>query len=104
MKPAEYPALEKLMESAGPAAAMLRLLAHEGRLLVLCRLVLHGETSVNDLARAVGLTQSALSQHLARLREAGIVETRRNATTIYYRLADPRAAKILSTLRDVYCP
>jgi len=97
-------AIEALMRSAGDAAAMLKLMAHEGRLLVLCHLVMHGEASAGELSRAVGLQQSALSQHLARLREAGLVAPRRDATTIYYRLADPDAARILSTLKEIYCP
>ena len=96
--------IEALMESAAEAAAMLKQMAHEGRLLVLCHLALEGEMSAGELTRAVGLQQSALSQHLARLREAGLVATRRDATTIHYRLADPNAARILETLKDIYCP
>ncbi|MFP3944125.1 MAG: ArsR/SmtB family transcription factor [Alphaproteobacteria bacterium] len=96
--------IEALMESANEAAAMLKLMAHEGRLRVLCHLAMHGEVSAGELTRAAGLQQSALSQHLARLREAGLVATRRDATTIRYRLADPHAARILETLKDIYCP
>lgn len=97
-------AIEALMERAHDAAAMLKLMAHEGRLRVLCHLVMHGESSVGELSRAAGLGQSALSQHLARLREAGLVATRRDATTIRYRLANAAAERILGTLKEIYCP
>lgn len=88
---------------AGEAAALLRALAHEGRLMVLCQL-LDGEHSVRALQDASGLSQSALSQHLARLREEGLVDTRREAQTIYYRLADPNVARVLDTLAAIFCP
>ncbi len=65
---------------------------------------MQGEVSAGELTRAVGLQQSALSQHLARLREAGVVATRRDSTTIYYRLANPDAERILHTLKEIYCP
>ncbi len=90
-------------EKAGEVAQMLRILAHEARLMVLCQLV-EGERSAGELQRASDLSQSALSQHLARLREDGIVATRRESQTIFYRLADPRAARILETLAAIYCP
>jgi DNA-binding transcriptional ArsR family regulator len=95
--------LQRLEASAGEAARMLRLLANEKRLLMLCQLVSAGEMNVGTLAEAVGLSQSALSQHLAKLREDRLVATRREAQTIYYRLADPKAAQILALLRDLYC-
>jgi DNA-binding transcriptional ArsR family regulator len=90
--------------SAARAATMLKLLANERRLLILCQLAMLGEMPVNHLAQAVGLSQSALSQHLARMREEGLVATRREAQTIHYRIADPNAARILATLKDIYCP
>ena len=89
---------------AGQAAAMLRLLANENRLLVLCRLVAAGELSVGDLAAAVHLSQSALSQHLAKMREDGLLSTRREAQTVYYRIADPTVARVLASLKAIYCP
>jgi ArsR family transcriptional regulator, virulence genes transcriptional regulator len=92
-----------LAAKAAEAARLLRALAHEGRLLVLCQLI-EGERSVGALQTVAGLSQSALSQHLARLREDGLVATRREAQTIYYRLADDRAARVLSTLAAIYCP
>jgi len=94
--------IRDLESHAGIAARMLRALANERRLAILCELV-DDERSVGDLVAAVGLQQSALSQHLAKLRAAGIVATRREAQTIYYRLADPAAGTIMSSLADIYC-
>jgi DNA-binding transcriptional ArsR family regulator len=96
--------LALLQERAGEAARLLRLLAHEKRLLVLCHMAKSGEMTVGDLASEVGLSQSALSQHLALFREDGLVATRRASQTIWYRLADPKAARILDLLRELYCP
>ncbi len=92
-----------LAESAGEAARMLRLLANEKRLLVLCALAVKGEASVGELAAEAGLGMSALSQHLAKLREDGLVATRKEAQTVYYRIDDADAARILKTLKDIYC-
>ena len=94
---------QDLLKKAGEAAAMLKLLANEKRLLVLCQL-LGGERSVMSLAESVGLSASALSQHLARLRADGLVTTRRESQTIHYRLASPKAAQLLETLATIYCP
>lgn len=91
----------ELEASAGAAARLLKLLASEQRLLLLCRLI-DGEASVGELAGHVGLAQSATSQHLAKMRAEGLVATRREAQTIYYRLADPAAARVLDTLCDIY--
>jgi DNA-binding transcriptional ArsR family regulator len=60
--------------------------------------------SVGDLAEAVDLSQSALSQHLAKMREDGLVVTRREAQTVFYRIADPNAARLLALLKNIYCP
>jgi DNA-binding transcriptional ArsR family regulator len=95
--------LDLLRERAAEAARLLRLLANEKRLLVMCHLVGAGEMNVGDLADTIGLSQSALSQHLAKLREDGLVATRREAQTIWYRLADAKAARLLEVLRDLYC-
>lgn len=97
LSPAQFAA------KAGEAAALLKALAHEGRLMVLCQL-LDGEHSVSALQEGAGLSQSALSQHLARLREEGLVATRRESQTIFYRLADPNVARVLDTLAAIYCP
>lgn len=85
----------------GPAARLLKLLASEQRLLLLCRLV-EGETSVGDLADHAKLAQSAASQHLAKMRAEGLVATRREGQTIYYRLDDPAAVQVLETLSGIY--
>lgn len=91
-----------LTERSTEVAAYLKVLANPSRLLILCELN-EGERSVSSLESAVGLAQSALSQHLAKLRESGIVATRRDAQTIYYRLADPRAVRMMGTLYDLFC-
>jgi ArsR family transcriptional regulator, virulence genes transcriptional regulator len=89
--------------AAAKAAAMLRALANERRLLILCQLGA-GEVSVGVLQERLGLSQSVLSQHLGVLREEGVVATRRQAQTIFYRIADPAAVRILETLAAIYCP
>jgi len=93
---------KELAAKAAEAARLLGALANERRLAILCELV-NGERSVGTLVEAVGLTQSALSQHLAKLRAAGIVTTRRDAQTIYYRLASDAAGSVMKTLADIYC-
>ncbi len=98
------PDLAALREKAAEAARLLRLLANERRLLVLCHLAGAGEMAVGALAGAVGLSRPALSQHLALLREDGLVAARREAKAVFYRLADPRAAHLLGVLRGLYCP
>lgn len=82
---------------------MLRALSHEARLMVLCQLA-DGERSAGSLQAQSGLSQSALSQHLARLREDRLVATRRASQTIFYRLAEPKAQRIIETLAELYCP
>jgi DNA-binding transcriptional ArsR family regulator len=95
--------LLRLQDKASDAARLLRLLANEKRLLILCLLVARGEMDVTSLAAAVELSQSALSQHLAKMREEGLVAFRRESQTLYYRLEDPRAARVLETLKDIFC-
>ncbi|WAC64397.1 metalloregulator ArsR/SmtB family transcription factor [Pseudoxanthomonas sp. SL93] len=96
--------LEQMRASAAEAAALMRALAHDGRLLVACTLVARGESSAGMLAQEVGLSASALSQHLARMREAGLVESRREAQTLHYRIADPRVSRVVAMLKELYCP
>ena len=102
MSPDPTPDFEAVRRHAEEAAAMLRALSHEARLKVLCELV-GGERSAGQLVATAGLSQSALSQHLAKLREEGIVETRRDGQTIFYRLGDPHVARVLDTLHELYC-
>jgi ArsR family transcriptional regulator, virulence genes transcriptional regulator len=95
--------IEFLEARASEVSATLRLLANEKRLLVLCRLVLEGEMSVTALGEAVNLSQSALSQHLAKLRADGLVATRRQSQTLFYRISDERIGGLLTALYDIYC-
>ncbi len=95
--------LAGLEQSAGEAAAFLKLLANEHRLLILCHLVANGELTVSALADELHLSQSALSQHLARLRGDGLVAFRRESQTLFYRVADPRAVTVLRTLKQAFC-
>lgn len=90
-------------ESAGRAAALLRLLGNEKRLMILCQLA-DGELSVGAIQARIGLSQSALSQHLALLREQGVVATRRESQTIHYRIADQAALRVIQTLAELFCP
>src|SRR5579864_3966809 len=92
-----------LEAKATEVADLLRALANDRRLLILCKLAERGEATVGTLADEVGLSQSALSQHLARLREEGIVAFRRDAQTLWYRFADPRVESLLATLHRLYC-
>lgn len=94
--------LKAMRKHAGNAAALMRALSHEARLRVLCDLV-GGERTAGDLVQRSGLSQSALSQHLSKLREEGLVATRRQAQSIYYRIDDPDAARVLALLYDIYC-
>lgn len=89
--------------SASAAARLLRVLASERRLMILCQLG-DGERSVGELQPRVGLSQSALSQHLAVLRDEAIVATRRDGQTIWYRIADPAAVQVVATLAEIFCP
>ena len=93
---------EDLLNNARRAAALLKAMGNERRLMILCLLV-GGERSVGELERLVGLSQSALSQHLARLRKDELVATRRSAQTIYYSLCDGKARFLLQALYDLYC-
>lgn len=93
---------EAMRAHAADAAQLLRALANDKRLMLLCLLV-EGERSVGELNAKVELSQSALSQHLAVLRADGLVTTRREAQTIFYTLADGPAQRILETLHGLYC-
>ena len=91
-----------LQEKADHVAGRLALVANAKRLLILCELV-KGERSVGSLQAAVGLSQSALSQHLAKLRDAGMVDTRRESQTIHYRISDPETEILMAALYDAFC-
>lgn len=96
-------ALDDMQQHAQDAAALLKALANENRLMILCTLM-GGEMSVGELNEKVPLSQSALSQHLASLREAGLVATRKEAQTVYYTLQGDEAQKIIAVLQSIYCP
>ena len=101
---ATEPIVAQFEAEAAQAAGLLRALSNERRLLILCYLTEANELSVGELAGKVGLSQSALSQHLAKLREGGLVSTRKEAQTVYYRVCDPRAVQLLALLHDLFCP
>jgi ArsR family transcriptional regulator, virulence genes transcriptional regulator len=94
--------MKVLSRKSDEAADLLRAMAHGARLRVLCELA-GGERSAGELVEASGLGQSALSQHLARLREDGLVTTRRDAQTIYYSLTDARVRRLITLLYELYC-
>jgi len=96
------PPLAVLHQRAEEAAQLLASMANAKRLLVLCHLV-EGERSVGQLATIVGLSQSALSQHLGKMRLQGLVKTRRDAQTIFYSLASREVRAVLETLYGLYC-
>lgn len=85
------------------AASLLKAMSNPHRLMILCRLGV-SEASVGDLQTDSGLSQSALSQHLAVLRARKLVATRREAQTVYYRLSDPAVRQVIETLMKIYCP
>ena len=87
---------------ATDAAGLMKALGNESRLMILCVLA-EGERSVSDLNTIVPLSQSALSQQLARLRQQGLVKTRRESQTIFYSLADGPADRVITLLHDIYC-
>jgi DNA-binding transcriptional ArsR family regulator len=95
--------LKKLTKQAADAAQLLKLLGNEKRLLILCFLAARGEMTVGEIVDVVKLSQSALSQHLGKLRTDGLVAFRRNAQTLHYRVADARALRLLQVLKEIYC-
>lgn len=94
--------VDKLQASARRASTLLKAMGNEHRLLILSQLA-NGERSVGELVRLVGLSQSALSQHLARLRRDNLVRTRREAQTIYYSMASDEALAVLEQIYQLYC-
>jgi len=95
----DYRAMEA---SAGKACGLLKALANEARLMVMCQLI-EGEKSVSELQEAIGLSQSAMSQHLAVLRQHDIVDTRRNGQSVLYRIANADATALMETLHRQFC-
>jgi DNA-binding transcriptional ArsR family regulator len=95
--------LEMMRTQAAVAAKTLGFLSNRHRLVLLCALV-EGEKNAGALQAACGLSQSATSQHLARLRKEGVVTVRRYQQQMLYRLQDPAVARLLTALHDIYCP
>ncbi len=91
-----------MIEQAQAASNFLKALAHEGRLMILCHLS-SGEKSVTELEHLLQSRQAAVSQQLARLRLEGIVSARREGKTIYYALHDPKAARLIGVVYDMFC-
>jgi ArsR family transcriptional regulator len=92
----------ELMLRATDASHFLKALAHEGRLMILCHLS-KGEKSVTELENLLVSRQAAVSQQLARLRREGLVACRRDGKTMYYSLADPKAARVVGLIYELYC-
>ncbi len=100
--PIDTDPMPEMERSATAAAAFLKTLAHEGRLMILCHLG-DSEKSVGELEELLGLRQAAVSQMLARLRDEGLVATRREGKTIYYSLSDPKTQQMIALLYDLFC-
>ena len=95
--------IELMRDRAGDAAKLMKALSNPRRLMIMCELH-KGERSVGNLETLIGLRQSPLSQHLAKLRSDGWVKTRRDGQTIYYSLADRRVGQLIALLYKLYCP
>ena len=93
---------EQMAAAADRASALLKTLGHRDRLMILCSLA-EGERAVGDLADQLGLTQSSLSQHLARMRAEGLVATRREAQSVFYRLESGEAREVIDSLYKIFC-
>jgi DNA-binding transcriptional ArsR family regulator len=94
--------LKQLAESAGRASSLMKTLGHKDRLMILCHLA-NGEKSVGQIADLLEISQSPLSQHLSRMRKEDLVETRREAQTIYYTLKSGEAERIVEVLYELFC-
>lgn len=94
--------IKEMRGNASQAAELLKAMSNENRLLILCHLG-EKEMSVNELNNFIDLSQSSLSQHLARLRQDGLVKTRRESQTIYYTIANPSVVKLICFLHSEFC-
>lgn len=94
--------LPEMLKNTEKAAALLKLIAHPHRLMILC-LLLESEKNVTDLVEAIGINQTAVSNHLAKLRSAGVVEFTRYHRVLQYRLTSKELEAIITTLHDLYC-
>lgn len=96
-------ATQDLEDKAEEVAQLMAIIANSRRLLILCKLAEAGEMNVSRLVEEVGLSQSALSQHLALMRACGLVTTRKEGLNVHYRIADPRALELMQALQRIYC-
>ena len=94
--------LNQMAQSASRASALMKTLGHKDRLMILCHLA-DGEKSVGQIADLLEIPQSPLSQHLSRMRKEGLVETRREAQTIFYSLKSGEASRIVEVLYELFC-
>ncbi len=101
-KKAELEAMEEMAVHARAATDLLKALAHENRLMILCQL-LSGEKSVRELEELCNMRQAGVSQHLARLRYDGLVDYRKDGTTMYYSVVSEEAGRVIDILYELYC-
>jgi DNA-binding transcriptional ArsR family regulator len=97
-------ATKDLEKKAEEVAQLMGIISNARRLLILCKLAEAGEMNVSRLVEEVGLSQSALSQHLAIMRACGLVATRKEGLNVHYRIADPRAYDLMQALQAIFCP
>ena len=102
VSPEDFRQLTELHDMASHACELLKAMANEWRLIILCQLS-EGEKTVSELQSLLGLSQSALSQHLAVLRREKIVSARKNAQSVHYSLAGDEATRVMETLHDLFC-
>lgn len=93
-----------MQQGADQAAELLRSVGNKNRLLILCLLSMHQELCVGEMLAQLHLSQSALSQHLARMRQQGVVACRRESQTVYYHIADPNVLQLIASLKQIFCP
>ncbi|MFK8258400.1 ArsR/SmtB family transcription factor [Erwinia sp. AnSW2-5] len=96
--------LFQLQESASLATTLLKSMSNSNRLLILCILIDKPGTSSGDLGQLTGLTPSATSQHLSKMKEDGLIESERVAQKVNYFIKNDSVKKVISTLKDIYCP
>jgi len=94
--------LKQMAQSASRASSLMKTLGHKDRLMILCHLA-DSEKSVGQIADLLEIPQSPLSQHLSRMRKEGLVQTRRDAQTIYYSLKSGEASRIIEVLYELFC-
>ncbi len=103
LKKIEQEKMRDLEQSAERVSAILKAIGNDKRILLLCKIVEHGEVTAGSLVGIAGLSQSAMSQHLGKLRDEGVITYRREGQTLWYRLADPHIKELIITLHRLYC-